>query len=196
MSRWVTQKVLDAMPPGRKTTTTSELARKSGLTAHQVRVCVAKLKKRDLLASRRPGVHRLTAAGHKVRDAGLKILPGPNGKVPYRRGTFRERLWRILRQQVKTTIPELIELAGTGREKDPDKNAAKYLWALAQAGYVVKMARREPGIAPSSIGYVRYVLIRDTGPKPPTFRERLYSVFDQNTGEEHRIERAPEGAPA
>ena len=58
--------------------------------------------------------------------------------------------------------------------------AQKYCARLARAGYLRPLPRRAAG------GWVRYLLIRDTGPRPPRIR-RDGTVEDANTGETFSI---------
>ncbi len=202
MSRWIAQKVLDAMPADGTVITTAELAEATGLSRTDVKHAITTLSRRNLVSLHKKGRYRLLSAGRAAKDSAARIDSGNRAKrdgVQIWEGTFRERIWGALRQQLKATAPDLVELAATGSERNPENSARKYLWALLQAGYVVVLPKREPGTALTSSGFQKYLLLRDTGPKPPIYRERRRSVFDQNTREEHLLDReeaaAQEGAP-
>ncbi len=84
----------------------------------------------------------------------------------------------------KATIPELLSFAAIGEEKAADNNVRKYLLALEKAGYLVRDARRVPGIAPTSNGFARWVLIERTGPWAPIYSNRKRHLYDPNTKKE------------
>lgn len=132
------------------------------------------------------GCYQLTAAGGDAQAAGLEIKSGPRGgferKTPVR-NSLNTRLWRAMRLKGKFTIPALLELAAKD-EKNPYQGAARFVRLLEKAGYLLRLPRREKGTAPTSPGYIRYTLVRDTGDLPPMLRRGNKAIFDPNTGEE------------
>jgi len=141
------------------------------------------LRKRGLLVKTDRGCHKLTAAGRAANEEGVKLHSGPNGKHNgryVRRNSLRERAWRAIRIKVKFAIDDLAMLAAEGGERDIKSNLGKYLRALARAGYVRQLPVRELPLSLSGPGCVRYVLLRDTGPKPPVWRLDSKEIWDQN----------------
>ena len=110
---------------------------------------------------------------------------------------MRERLWKALRGLGKATIPELCQLACRDGERAAESNAGKYLRQLERCGFVARMRRRESGTAPTSPGFVRYLLRpdKDPGPKAPVTRERLGLLYDPNSGKSYSLETGEEVAP-
>ena len=98
--------------------------------------------------------------------------------------TIRQRAWAALRILGKASVPELQGWAG---DDVKPSNLQKYLHLLERAGFVQRLDLREPGTAPTSNGHVRWLLVRDSGPKAPVYRPRFDSVFDPNTREVHRL---------
>ena len=133
------------------------------------------------------GCYLLTAEGQTFREAGEPIKSGPKGPLNAacrrpRQRTMRDRLWDGLRIRGKASMPELLELAGSGSE-DGKNNARHYLRALTQAGYLQVLSRRQEGTSPTSNGFKRYARIRDSGPQAPQWRTRAKQVYDPNTNE-------------
>jgi len=88
-----------------------------------------------------------------------------------------------MRMSGKFTVPEILRLAAQpGVRGGSADNLHRYLRALEAAGYVRRLPVREPGTAPGSNGYVRWLLVRDSGPVAPTIR-RDGTVLDRNSGE-------------
>ncbi|MBN2752583.1 MAG: hypothetical protein JXQ84_07725, partial [Rhodospirillaceae bacterium] len=165
--------------------TVAELATASGMENRAVVKAAAALITRGLAARAEIGCFTLTDEGLVFRAAGQEITSGPMGALTQsyrhrRRPGLQDRLWAALRIKGKASIPELLELAGTGEEKG--NSVHKYTAALTKAGYLREL-RRVAGTAPTSNGFKRYALIRDTGPEAPQLRTRSHCVYDPNTGE-------------
>lgn len=148
------------------------------------------------------GCFRLTAEGRRAHAAGEIIRYGsnrPKQRNRPRRKTLTSRLWRAMRLTRQFTLNSLLELAARG-EASQTFSARKFVRALERAGYVLRLPRREPGSSPSSNGYVRWILVKDTGEMPPMVRRGAAVLFDPNTGEEVPCGRAvvvePEQVPA
>lgn len=92
----------------------------------------------------------------------------------------RDRLWRAMRQLRRFDLRQL-QLATATTET----TAGKYVRGLCRSGYIAKRAGR-------------YVLIRDSGPKPPRFRTSgaphftLIGVEDLNTRTRYGVEDGPD----
>jgi len=130
------------------------------------------------------GVYTATPEGVSFITTGEQIKPGPHGPHAATRSVsnaLRAKVWRAIRIKGKFGLDELGRsvLDGTETGKDPLNNIGRYVSALAAAGYLIEMKRRTPGIAPTSPGKKRWMLVRDTGPKAPVLR-RNGEVYDHN----------------
>lgn len=155
------------------------------LGRHAIHDAVRVLVARGLAERLRPGVYRLTSAGHLARANGDEIRPGPCGvhvNAP-RSGTLRRRLWCAMRAMSKFSIDDLLLRAASGDEADARTNVRKYLSALERAGYLARMKHRQPGDAPTSNGFARWLLLRNTGPIAPIWQSSKGRLHDPNTGE-------------
>lgn len=185
---WVSQQVL------------AEVARASGMRFGDIEatgVCAGKsldnalrkLRSRELVAceGRR---YSCTDAGRAFLAAGKRLTSGPRGKQPGKRlyaDTLRERVWRAARIKRKFSLPELLEIAARGEDRDAESNAGKYLRALKRAGFLAELPTRARGLAPTSNGCKRYLLVRDTGPQAPRWLPHRGIVFDPNDEQEHAL---------
>ena len=198
MSRTRTGRLLAAMPGDGSPLSTAKLARVVELTRRETAKYFERLRIAGLAERVAHGVYRLTVAGRSAKATGRKLRSGPKGPLTGQRvytGTFRDRLWKALRATRKSTIPDLVVLAGAGDEKLPENNARKYLGWLVRAGFVVKMRRREPGVSLNSPGHVKYFLLRDPGPEAPVYRPKSRDVYDPNTRKSYSLETGEEVAP-
>ena len=182
------QKVLDVLPLSGECMQTSRIVELTGIDVRAVSVYCVRLRARKLAEDVRPGCWRLTAAGKVARDAGLQLRPGPASPHTGRRippaNIFRARVWTALRKLQKATVFDLIVLAGSGSERNPRHNVYRYLQALEKAGYVTKLQARSPGTKRGSNGFVKYLLIEDTGPLAPHVCKARTRLFDPNLDEE------------
>ncbi len=185
-----TEQLMDALPPPGEPVTVAQLAASVGLARKDVARSLGRLLDRNMVERPTLGTYRLTELGLTARSAGTVSKNGPRGPLtgrrrPRRKGTLRSRLWHALRRSGKASIPELVTLAAAGDEANASHNASQYLRALERAGYLTRMARRDPGTAPNSPGFIRWLLIpdRNSGPMAPVWRAKAAVVFDPNTGE-------------
>ncbi len=169
--------------------TATSMSRKAIIAATGV------LNQRGLLERLALGSYRLTAAGRLALEGGIEIKPGPKGErsPKQHRHCLRARLWRGMRALGKFGIDDLLLRAAQGDEADARNNAVKYINALERAGYLIRMKHRLPGEAKTSNGFTRWILIKNTGPKPPVWQLRQGRVFDPNTGDSVDLS-APETA--
>ncbi|MGE4527983.1 MAG: hypothetical protein AB7D00_06410 [Rhodospirillaceae bacterium] len=170
--------------------TVAELVAASGLDNRVVVKAAAQLIGRGLADRAEVGCFTLTAEGEAFRASGKEVTSGPKGPLTQsyrraRRTTLRDRLWAALRVRRKASIPELLELASNG-EAAALSLAQKYTSALCRSGHLREL-RRDPGTAPTSNGFKRFALIRDTGPEAPLVRVRAREVYDPNTGETYPL---------
>jgi len=130
------------------------------------------------------GCYQLTDMGKQAQAEGLVIKSGPRGPIPRlkaRRKSMTVRLWRSMRMHQKFSINDLL-IDSVRDEKTGRDMASRYLRGLEQAGYVFRLQVKAPGTSLTSNGFVRWSLIRDTGPQAPVLR-RDGTVFDPNTQE-------------
>lgn len=200
---WTSQAVMAALHRLVDATDQVELdgiTRESGLERKQVINACDKLVAHGFLVRQthtdgktKPGKYRLTAEGRIALEAGanLKSGPkGPSGKARDTAGSMRDKVWRLLRIRQKASVPEVVALLcdGDATEKQIEcvtNNVQKYLRALRATGYLADM-RREPGAKPTSNGFKRYLLVRDTGPLAPTRRGKD-RVYDPNEEREYVV---------
>lgn len=167
----------------------------AGISRKAIVMATGVLAQRGLLDRPAPGCYRLTAAGRLALEAGVEIKPGSSGPRAAKRCAkcLRARLWRAMRALNKFGVDDLLLRAANGDEADAHDNARKYLGALERAGYLIRLKHRLPGEAKKSNGFVRWILINNTGPKAPVWRLRQGRVFDPNTGDSIDLS-APETA--
>lgn len=181
------RRLLDALPPPGADPTIDEVAERSGLSRRRVSDAVAVLVRQGLAVRSEIGRLRLTEAGELARAEGRRRAAGPSapaGPGDPRPAGLRTRVWRALRMLRKASLPELLEIAATDAETAATgrtaNNAGRYLAALAAAGVVTVMPDRDPGTAPTSNGFKRYLLVEDLGPLTPVFNGRAGTLRDPN----------------
>jgi hypothetical protein len=86
------------------------------------------------------------------------------------------RIWTAMRAANKFTIEDMLMTFAGFEDEFPEKSIRNYCTTLEKAGYL-KDSRRGRTATQS----VRYHLVRDTGPLPPTIK-RLPVVVDPNEG--------------
>ncbi len=167
--------------------TTEELAEITGLSRRQVAKTTGRMILRRLVERVEIGCYRLTEAGLASEKAGEVLTSGPTRKHTGRRanpqGSFRQRAWAAMRMSGKFTVPDLLRLAARpGERGGTAHNLHRYLRALERAGYIRRLPVRESGTRPGSNGFIRWILMRDTGPECPALRNDG-TLIDRNTGE-------------
>ena len=200
---WTSQAVMAAMHSLVDSTDLVELdgiVRVSGLERKQVINACEKLVTHGFLIRQtysdgkvKPGKFRLTDEGRIALEAGANLKSGPkkpSGKARDTAGSLREKVWRLLRIRQKASVPEVVGLLCDGEAtaktiEATTNNVQKYLRALRATGYLIEM-RREPGSKPTSNGFKRYLLVRDTGPLAPTRRGKD-CVYDPNEEREYVV---------
>lgn len=95
---------------------------------------------------------------------------------------LRQKAWWVMRRRPNFTLNDLLEVIATGTEKDANSNLLKYLRVLTETGYLMISEERKKGASLTSNGFYVYRLVRDTGMKPPVWRNSTKQVYDQNTG--------------
>ncbi|MBF0094908.1 MAG: MarR family transcriptional regulator [Alphaproteobacteria bacterium] len=177
--------IFDALD-GDRCLTMDELAMRTGIDRPLLSMAAGGLIRLGLVERVAVGCFRLTEAGRASKaDGSVELRSGPRGSVEKKRvvaGSLRARLWHAIRICKKFTIGDLLERAAR-EERQPKASASVYLQHLVAARYVRVLPQRLPGHKPGSTGYLRYVLLRDTGPLPPLVRKNRSELFDPNTGE-------------
>lgn len=156
-----------------------------GLDWRQTTNAARNLGRRGYLLVAKDGQYQLSDAGMIAAKDGVTVRSGPRGKVKIMPDTFRQRAWSSIRSRGAFTIGDVVmDAAKAEDEGQPHDNAGRYLSRLKQAGYIAEAPRRQPGTAPSSNGFKRYTLRRNTGPMAPVFRSEEMVMHDPNTGED------------
>lgn len=168
--------------------TISQIAQDLDLTHRQVSDAASGLLRRGYLERMEVGCYQLTEAGRFAAAAGEVITSGPKGpRDAVRqagRNTLRERAWRAMRIRRRFTVPEIVADAAAEGDKSPDENLQRYLRSLQSVGYVVALPNRAGGTAPTSNGFKRWMIAKDTGPRAPAILSKKPGVHDFNTGED------------
>lgn len=167
--------------------TIDQLEPRLDLTRRQVSEAAACLLRRDYLMRMATGCFQLTDAGLAAAANGEVITSGRRGtrdKTKVLRDTLRARAWRSMRIRTRFTINDLVTDAARPTDAMPGDNLQRYLRVLKMAGYVVAEARRAPGTATTSNGFICFRLIRNTGRMAPIYRSSIGVIHDPNTGED------------
>ncbi|MEC5293321.1 hypothetical protein VSX64_20960 [Aurantimonas sp. C2-6-R+9] len=117
------------------------------------------------------GAFSATAEGIAFQASGGKLRSGPvrgRGQMNVSHDTLRQRAWTAMRLHVRFTIDDLVTLAARSDDKQPRAALERYLSALCQAQYVVRLPKRTAGTAPTSNGARVYRLLRNSGERAPT----------------------------
>lgn len=165
--------------------TLDDLAAYTGRPRRYITKAVCKLITSKYVVRREKGCYEITAAGVKAHKAGYTSGPqrSHTGTARPRPNTIRQRVWSLLRMRRRQTTHELIAGARNERDRAPAASVSKFMTCLERAGYVTRLPSRTPGTAPTSNGYLNWLLVKDTGPAVPIFAQDGRSVRDQNTGE-------------
>ncbi len=185
--KWTAEQLLQAIAQASPSEciTEARMVEITGLSARQVEHAALKLRKYGLLEKTGQGCHILTESGREAAAAGKTLRSGPTAwtSPKVNKDSLRIRAWRAMRIRRKFSIPDLCMLVAQGGEKDIESNVGKYVRALEKAGYLIRMAKREAGVALTSNGHIRYWLPddKDTGPLAPIWRVAAGEVYDPNT---------------
>lgn len=160
--------IVRALEPG-QCLTTAEMMERTGYSRRDVAKACVPLLERGWIDRLERGCFVLSDEGRRAREAGETITSGPRGPLTQlarrpKRRTARDKMWKAIRVSKKFDLARLEAMAGASPE-----GARKFVAALAKAGYLSAL-RREPGDAPTSNGFKRWLLIRDTGPETPLIK--------------------------
>lgn len=172
--------------------TTAEITERTGLDRKDVATACGQLVRRDWVDRLERGCFVLSGHGRAALAAGEAIpCGGPLGpltqkaKRPKRR-TIQDKVWSTIRIRKKVDLACLVEMSGGGRDA-----VRRYVHRLERAGYLAPL-RREPGTAPTSNGFKRWILVDDTGPFAPIFKPTTGMFHDPNSGATRLV---TDGAP-
>lgn len=168
--------------------TNARLVELTGLKPEQVGISTSKLQHNSFIKVVDKGCFRITQAGITALDQKTNLRSGPKGetRVKIHKDSLRVRVWRAIRIRSSFSIPDLLPIVTKGAEKDAQSNIYKYVKALEEAGYLIRMGKRMRGTAMTSNGFARWRLDleKNTGPQAPVWRMSKGILFDPNTGEE------------
>lgn len=169
--------------------TLEELAQRIERPAKNVGMACAALCRRELLERPELGCYRILPDGLALLESGKALRSGPaQGRAArVSAKTLRHRVWKALGQRRKATLRDLLRLASTGAEGAAESNIRRYLRALEQSGYLLRVKARRPGDAPTSNGHLQWVVVRWTGPRAPSNDARRNTLYDPNLGITHRL---------
>ncbi|MBF0401303.1 MAG: hypothetical protein HQL90_11095 [Magnetococcales bacterium] len=181
---WIGEKMLGILAQGGETTVSS-LAQAINRPSDKTTEALTVLVQRGLVC-RSNGNYSLTNAGQLAASSDGRVRTGGAGqprRVRVEPRNLRARAWKALRMEGgKSTLGNLLHLLLTGEEKSADTNLLKYFDALCQAGILTRAHRRARGSAPTSNGYLLWIISVDVGPKAPVWQRAKKQVFDPNSG--------------
>jgi DNA-binding transcriptional MocR family regulator len=149
--------------------TVDEMADASALPRRSVAHACGQLVRRGWVDRLERGCFTLSPEGRRALAAGETIVSGPIGPLTTRarrprRRTIHDKMWSAIRIAKKFDLARLEELAGASTT-----NARRFVGALSRTGYLAEL-RRQPGEAPSSNGFKRWILVDDPGPQAPILK--------------------------
>lgn len=169
--------------------TLDDLAARIDRPAKNVGMACAALCRRELLEHPEYGHYRILPDGLALLESGKALRSGPaQGRTArISTKTLRHRVWKALGQRRKATLRDLLRLASTGTEGAAASNIRRYLRALEQGGYLLRVKARAPGDAPTSTGRVQFMVLRWTGPRAPSYDASRRTLHDPNTAVTQRL---------
>lgn len=199
---WTSETIMQAIGTHmlNKCITNDRLIELTGLSKIQVESSTMLLRHHGFIKVVDKGCYRITQSGITALNTGTSLRSGPKGgqQAPkVHRDSLRIRVWRAIRIRKIVSMPELLQIVTKGTEKDAESNVSKYIRALENSGYLIRMNKRQRGTAITSNGFARWRLDleRDSGPMAPVWRQGKDTVFDPNTGKEHELTRKSEVQP-
>ncbi len=180
--------VLEAI--GKQCLTIDQIEEVTELNRRQVSDGAAGLITRGHVERIDRGCFQLTESGEHCIDQGMVLNSGPFGSLKIarradQRETLRLRAWKAMRMDINGTftVDDIALTAAREGDKNPIDNLQKYFRVLHKAGYLFLSPKRAAGTKPTSPGFKRYRLIRDTGEHAPVVRKKGTEVFDHNLRE-------------
>jgi hypothetical protein len=165
--------------------TMEELAARLPIGRKQIATAAAKLIARDYLERAETGIYRLTLTGRKALEDGISLSSGPHRgrrKHPVFANTLQQRAWSAMRiRNTRFTIGDIVQLAATEADVEPEKSLQRFFHRLTRAGYLAELPTRVRGVAETSPGFKQWRLVRDTGEHAPRWLDRQKAFKDWNT---------------
>lgn len=190
---WLAHRILETLADAEVTLDVAELAAGLERDPKSIGMACIVLHRRGLIDRPVYGSYCIAPAGRALLDAGGAVRSGPvhgrRAKVQSR--TLRHRLWLALGQRRKGTLPELLALTAVGDERDAERNARRYLRLLERAGYLVRLPGHAAGLTSTSNGYVKWLVVRWTGPRAPVSQGDHAALYDPNLGQTVPVEARP-----
>ncbi|MDS4020641.1 MAG: hypothetical protein RKR03_09085 [Candidatus Competibacter sp.] len=179
---WLAQQILTELARVPFGLTLDGLGRRLDRPAADLVMACATLHRRELIARVGKGGYFILDAGRALLAEGKTVRSGSaHGRRPkVSAQTLRHRVWHALAHRKKATLDELLTVACAGGERDPERNIRRYLRLLERTGYLVRLRDRQPDLAPTSPGHVKWLLLRWTGPKAPVSLQRGTALYDPN----------------
>ena len=165
--------------------TLGDLAARIDRPAKNVGMACAALCRRELLEHPAHGYYRILPEGLALLESGKALRSGRTAQIDPK--TLRHRVWKALGQRRKAALRDLLRLASTGTEGAAASNIRRYLRALEQGGYLLRIKARAPGGAPTSTGRVQFMVLRWTGPRAPSYDASRRTLHDPNTAVTQRL---------
>lgn len=165
--------------------TLGDLAARIDRPAKNVGMACAALCRRELLEHPTHGHYRILPDGLALLDSGKALRSGRTAQIYPK--TLRHRVWKALGQRRKATLRDLLRLASTGTEEAAASNVRRYLRALEQGGYLLRVKARAPGDTSASNGRMQFVVLRWTGPRAPSYDASRRTLHDPNTAVTQRL---------
>lgn len=194
---WLAEALLHALAEAPAERTVADLAAHLGRDRVAVDKSLVVLLRRELIERPAPGIYRIAAAGHALLATGGAVRAGAPGHPRRAKAQptvlrhLRHRLWTALGHRRKATLPELLLLTCQGNERAAEHNARRYLRLLERTGYLIRLPARASGVALTSPGHIKWLVVRWTGPHAPVARARFTAVYDPNHGKTVTVEAQP-----
>lgn len=112
-----------------------------------------------------------------LKDIGIHAPRLKKDGTPVTQGIGRENMWRTMKIVRQFSPRELAVHASTDEHQVKENEAADYIKHLARAGYLVLVKEADRRSASQAV--YRFVLSKNTGPKPPMV-QRVKQVYDPN----------------
>ena len=139
----------------------------------------SRLVRRGLLVRQERGLYKLQGTGKEELTCGPKGCLTQVIKVP-RAKPFYERVWKVLRMRDKVSTEEITSFVCDDTVKDAHNVVVRYTRLLHRSGYLRRLHRiKGQG---SSLGHIRYRLLRNTGSKAPIWSHKFGKIYDRNLG--------------
>lgn len=152
----------------------------------QIATAAGKLIARTYLERLENGVYRLTSTGRRALEEGVVLRSGSYGRSRKHRfiaNSLQQRAWSAMRLLGRFAMEDLLTLAVTDADRNPQTALRQYLKRLRIAGYIAELPVRRASNKPTSNGFKQWRLVRDSGASSPRYISKLHALKDWNTRE-------------